>query len=92
MSGCDGPLGERLLRAALAEASISVEEGGEGSLLIDADPKAVGGAALRGGVALAELRPATDGSSLEQLFFQLTAGVQSDHDSDSNRKLQEANR
>ena len=86
------PLAERLLRRALAEASISVSDGGNGALLTDADPEEVGRAALRGGVALAELRPKTDGSSLEQLFFQLTAGVQSDHDSDSNRKLQEADR
>jgi ABC-2 type transport system ATP-binding protein len=71
---------------------MSLSEGGEGALLIDADPEEVGRAALRGGVALAELRTADDGSSVEQLFFQLTAGVRSDHDSDSNRKLQEDDR
>jgi ABC-2 type transport system ATP-binding protein len=87
-----GALPEQLLRRALAEASISVSEGGEGALLTDADPEEVGHAALHGGVALAELRPADDGSSLEQLFFRLTAGVQSDHDSDSNRQLQEVDR
>ena len=40
--------------------------------MTEADPEAVGRAALRGGVALAELRPASDGASLEQLFFELT--------------------
>ncbi|MFZ1992858.1 MAG: ATP-binding cassette domain-containing protein [Solirubrobacteraceae bacterium] len=88
----DGPLAKRLLRKALADASILVSESGEGALLTDADSEEVGRAALRGGVTLAELRPADDGSSLEQLFFRLTAGLQSDHDSDSNRKLQEADR
>jgi ABC-2 type transport system ATP-binding protein len=88
----DGAPADRLLRRALAEASISVSEGSEGALLTDADAEEVGRAALRGGVALGELRPADEGSSLERLFFELTAGEQSDHDSDSNRKLQEAAR
>lgn len=87
-----GALAERVLRKALAEASISMSEGDEGALLTDADAEQVGRVALRGGVALAELRPADDGSSLEQLFFQLTVAVQSDHDSNSNRELLGANR
>jgi len=86
----DEPLGGPLLRRALAEASISVDDGGDGALLTDAGPEEVGRAALRGGVALTELRPANDGSSLEQLFFQLTASAQSDPD--FNRKPQEADR
>jgi hypothetical protein len=42
-------------------------------LLADAEPEEIGYAALRGGVALKELRLAQDGNSLEELFFQLTA-------------------
>jgi ABC-2 type transport system ATP-binding protein len=59
-------------------------------LVTDADPDDVGRVALRAGVALSELRTATDGSSLEQLFFRLTTDEQSDPDSDSNRQPQEA--
>jgi ABC-2 type transport system ATP-binding protein len=90
----DGAPADRVLRDALAEASISVSDGADRSLLTDADPEAVGRAALRGGVALAELRPATDGASLEQLFFQLTTDVKQDRDADSgsgsNHEFQEA--
>jgi ABC-2 type transport system ATP-binding protein len=90
----DGAPADRLLRAALAEASISVSDGTDRSLLTDADPDAVGRAALRGGVALAELRPATDGTSLEQLFFELTTDAKQDRDahsdSDFNHEFQEA--
>jgi ABC-2 type transport system ATP-binding protein len=90
----DGAPADRVLRDALAEASISVSDGADRSLLTDADPEAVGRAALRGGVALAELRPATDGASLEQLFFQLTTDVNQDRDADSgsgsNHEFQEA--
>jgi ABC-2 type transport system ATP-binding protein len=87
----DGAPADRLLRGALAEASISVSDGTDSSLLIDADPEAVGRAALRGGVALAELRTATDGASLEQLFFQLTTDARPDDaDSDFNHEFQEA--
>ena len=86
----DGALDNRLFRRALADASIAISEGPGGALVTDADPDDVGRVALRAGVALSELRTATDGSSLEQLFFQLTADEQSDHNSDSNRKPQEA--
>ena len=59
------------LRSALTEAQITVVDGPNGALLADAGPDAVGQAALRGGVALRELRTSRDGG-LEQLFFKLT--------------------
>jgi ABC-2 type transport system ATP-binding protein len=62
------------LRGVLQHASIAVRDGADGLLLADADADEIGRAALRGGVALQELRAARDGSSLEELFFQLTAG------------------
>ena len=49
----------------------------------------VGRAAQRAGIALAELRSASDGASLEQLFFELTTD-KPDHESGSNRQLEEA--
>ena len=85
----DGTAGE-LLRRTLTSASISVSDGVDGALLTDAGPEEVGRAALRGSVALAELREANDGSSLEHLFFQLTTGAPSNDRSDSNIELQEA--
>ena len=36
---------------------------------------------MRGGVALAELRTASDGATLEQLFFELTADAQPEPES-----------
>ena len=45
--------------------------------VVDADPEAVGRAALDGGVALTHLGPA-EGAGLEQLFFDLTA-KEADH-------------
>jgi len=60
------------LRAALAAAGIDVSETADGGVLADAAPDRVGEAARRGGVALRELRADGD-SSLEQLFFSLTA-------------------
>ncbi len=60
------------LRAALDAAGIEVTTTPDGGVLADADPDRVGEAALRGGVALRELRADGD-SSLEQLFFSLTA-------------------
>ncbi|HWE59720.1 MAG TPA: ATP-binding cassette domain-containing protein [Solirubrobacteraceae bacterium] len=88
----DGVLADRALRRALAEDEVLVREGPDGGLLTDADPEAVGRAALRGGVALAELRSATDGASLEQLFFELTSDAEPDNDSESNSELLEAAR
>jgi ABC-2 type transport system ATP-binding protein len=60
------------LRAALVAAGIEVTTTPDGGVLADAEPDRVGAAALRGGVALRELRADGD-SSLEQLFFSLTA-------------------
>jgi ABC-2 type transport system ATP-binding protein len=82
-------IADRLLRKSLAAASISVSDGADGALLTDASPEDVGHAALRGSVALAELREANDGSSLEHLFFQLTNGAQSNNHSDPSLKLEE---
>ncbi len=64
------------LRGVLQGASIATREGAGGLLLADAEPEEIGHAALRGGVALQELRLAHDGNSLEELFFQLTADGQ----------------
>jgi ABC-2 type transport system ATP-binding protein len=94
----DGAAADRELSRALAEASITVSEGPDGGLLTEADPEEVGRAALRSGVALSELRTATDGASLEHLFFQLTADAQTDNHngsaaaSRSDRELQESTR
>jgi hypothetical protein len=44
------------------------------AFVVDADPEAVGRAALDGGVALTHLGPA-EGAGLEQLFFDLTGGA-----------------
>ncbi|HEY2655965.1 MAG TPA: ATP-binding cassette domain-containing protein [Solirubrobacteraceae bacterium] len=84
-------IGGRLLRSALAAASILVSDGADGALLTDAGAEDVGRAALRGSVALAELRPATDASSLEHLFFQLTNGASHpSENSESNVEFEEA--
>jgi len=88
----DGDLSDRVLRQALADAAIELSIDAEGAILTDASPEDVGRAALRGGVALAELRPATDGASLEHLFFQLTADQSDPDPEDANRELQEATR
>jgi ABC-2 type transport system ATP-binding protein len=64
------------LRHALRDASIPFRDGADGCLLTDADPADVGRAALRGGIALAELRSARDDGGLERLFFELTADHQ----------------
>jgi ABC-2 type transport system ATP-binding protein len=60
------------LLKALEDASIAVRSSDAGLLLTDADAEEVGRVALQVGVALQELRPAQDGNSLEELFFQLT--------------------
>ena len=61
---------EEALAAAMQAAGLhasAVESG----LVVDADPEAVGLAALAGGVALIHLGP-SEGAGLEQLFFDLT--------------------
>ena len=46
----------------------------DGGFLVDAEPEAVGRAALAGDVVLTRLGPA-EGAGLEQLFFDLTTGA-----------------
>jgi ABC-2 type transport system ATP-binding protein len=58
------------LAGALAVADLSFSRA-EAGLIVDAEPLAVGEAALAGGVALTRLAPA-EGAGLEQLFFELT--------------------
>ena len=88
--------GGQLLRRSLSESSISFTDGVDGALLTDAGPEDVGRAALRGSVALSELREARDGSSLEHLFFQLTNDAPpesgSNNHSDSSVELEEVTR
>src|SRR3954447_26762315 len=58
-------LEEALVAAGLSFARV------EAGLVVDAEPLAVGEAALAGGVALTRLAPA-EGAGLERLFFELT--------------------
>ena len=60
------------LRSAL-ETGLEARPAIDGGFVVEAQPDVVGRAALAGGVALSRLAPA-DGSGLEQLFFDLTAG------------------
>jgi ABC-2 type transport system ATP-binding protein len=59
------------LEAALRAAALEARPAEDGGFLVDADPEAVGRAALAGGVALSLLSQA-EGAGLEQLFFELT--------------------
>ena len=61
------------LMAALAATDLAARTLPDGGLMVDAEPEAVGRAALDGGVALSHLGP-SEGHDLEQLFFDLTAG------------------
>jgi ABC-2 type transport system ATP-binding protein len=58
------------LAGALTAAGLAFARS-EAGLIVDAEPLAVGEAALAGGVALTRLAPA-EGAGLEQLFFELT--------------------
>jgi ABC-2 type transport system ATP-binding protein len=58
------------LAGALVAAGLSFARA-EAGLIVDAEPLAVGEAALAGAVALTRLAPA-EGAGLEQLFFELT--------------------
>jgi ABC-2 type transport system ATP-binding protein len=58
------------LAGALTAAGLAFARA-EAGLIVDAEPLAVGEAALAGGVALTRLAPA-EGAGLEQLFFELT--------------------
>ena len=60
------------LQAAMAAASLSVRAHPDGGFIVDAEPDAVGRAALAGGVALSRLGP-SESAGLEQLFFDLTS-------------------
>jgi ABC-2 type transport system ATP-binding protein len=88
----DGGAADRLLSKALAAEAITLSPGADGTLVTDASPADVGRAALRGGVALAELRAATEGASLEQLFFELTSdsGSQDPLSAPDHRELEES--
>ena len=61
---------EQALAVAMEAAGLSAAAVDSG-LVVDADPEAVGRAALAGGVALTHLGP-SEGAGLEQLFFDLT--------------------
>jgi len=61
------------LEAALQAAGLQAGAV-DGGYVVDADPEAVGRAALAGGVALTHLGP-SEGAGLEQLFFDLTEGA-----------------
>jgi ABC-2 type transport system ATP-binding protein len=61
------------LREALRSAGLAARPASGGGFVVEAEPGAVGRAALSGGVALSRLEPARD-SGLEQLFFDLTLG------------------
>jgi ABC-2 type transport system ATP-binding protein len=60
------------LEVALRTAGLAVRGTTDGGLLVDAEPDAVGRAALEGRVALSHLGP-SESAGLEQLFFDLTA-------------------
>jgi ABC-2 type transport system ATP-binding protein len=62
------------LRAALAAADLDAKGLEDGGFVVDAEPEAVGRAALDGAVALTHLGP-SESAGLEQLFFDLTAGA-----------------
>ena len=59
------------LAAALRAADIDAPHVEDGAFVVDAEPEAVGAAALRGAVILTHLGP-SEGAGLEQLFFDLT--------------------
>ena len=60
------------LRAALDAAGMAATALEDGGFVVDAEPEAVGRAALEGRVALVHLGP-SESAGLEQLFFDLTA-------------------
>jgi ABC-2 type transport system ATP-binding protein len=62
------------LEAALITAGLQPRATDEGGFLVDAEPEAVGRAALAGSVALSHLQR-SDNRRLEQLFFDLTTGA-----------------
>jgi ABC-2 type transport system ATP-binding protein len=74
---------EAALRSALVASSLTVQGVTDDGLVVDAEPEAVGRAALAGGVALTRLGP-SEGAGLEQLFFDLTAGARDGAPSESD--------
>jgi ABC-2 type transport system ATP-binding protein len=64
---------EAALQTALAAAHLPARPAASGGFVVDAEPEDVGRAALAGQVVLSRIGPA-DGTGLEQLFFDLTAG------------------
>ena len=63
------------LARALTQAGLTIHPLGDGGFRCDEEPLVIGRAAAAAGVALSELR-AAEGSGLEQLFLELTAGEQ----------------
>ena len=62
------------LGAALSAAGLAAQaSGADGAYVVDAEPEAVGRAALDGGVVLTRLGP-SESAGLEDLFFDLTSG------------------
>jgi ABC-2 type transport system ATP-binding protein len=74
------------LRQALHEAGHTTTTSDDGALRTDADAVTVGRVAVHAGVVLTDLGPA--GGGLEDLFLQLTADSQRDHQRDSQRDHQ----
>ncbi len=70
---------ERALAAAGLKATASDEDG----FVVEAEPRAVGEAALAGGVVLTHLAPSGE-AGLEQLFFELTSGGEAEGDADAD--------
>ncbi|MEO6511077.1 MAG: ATP-binding cassette domain-containing protein [Nocardioides sp.] len=67
-----------VLAEALGAAGIAVSPVGDDALMAQADADRVGRAAFSAGVPVLELR-AADGTGLEEMFLQLTADTQRDH-------------
>jgi ABC-2 type transport system ATP-binding protein len=72
------------LRSALEAAGLEARPALEGGFVVEAQPEIVGRAALEGGVALSRLAP-SEGTGLEQLFFDLTAGADSTNGARADR-------
>jgi ABC-2 type transport system ATP-binding protein len=62
----------QLLERGLRELELAFAPVGENTFVVEAEPVAVGRAAVAAGAVLVELRE-SEGAGLEDLFFQLTA-------------------
>jgi ABC-2 type transport system ATP-binding protein len=78
--GTDAPA----LESALTYAALKPRSDGNGGFVVDAEPRAVGAAALAGGVVLTHLAAAQD-AGLEQLFFDLTSDQSSDEKTEEDQ-------